>query len=409
MKKLTTILIITSLLFCSCGPQSDQKNISSSSQASTTDDDGVISVTWESDESSDSSNESDDSIVINAPDESDAASDQTEETISTADSHGGEVSLLFAGDMDFDDRYTNMTALRARSNGILDCIGSSLVERMRNADICMINNEFPYSDRGTPLANKKFTFRAKPETAEFLTLLGVDIVSLANNHAYDYGADALLDTFDTLTSNGIKYVGAGHNLSEAMTPQYFNVNGNTISIVAATQIERSLPPDTVEATESTPGVLRTLDPSKFVSVIEEAKANSDICIVFVHWGSENVTDFEQSQAELAAAYSKAGADLILGAHPHVLQGFDYVNDVPVLYSMGNYWFNSKALDSCVVEVKINDKKLDSIKFVPCRQHDCKTEEVTAGTTQDYERILSEMRKHSTSRVNIDNDGFVTRK
>ncbi|MBR1891910.1 MAG: CapA family protein [Lachnospiraceae bacterium] len=407
MKKLAPFLLLLSILSLTACSK-NQSNSSPQETESKAEESDITTVTWENEEE-----DNDDSIVINPIEDSasiDTSSDE-DPTISTSAEQqtGGAVKLVFAGDMDFDDRYTNMIALRSRSNGILDCIGSTLVERMRNADICMINNEFPYSDRGTPLANKKFTFRAKPETAEFLSLLGVDIVSLANNHAYDHGKDALLDTFDTLTSNGIRYVGAGKNLSEAMTPQYFTINGTVISIVAATQIERSLPPDTVEATESSPGVLRTLDPEKFISVIKNAKANSDVCIVFVHWGSENKSDFESSQAELANAYVDAGADVILGAHPHVLQGFDYIGDVPVLYSMGNYWFNSKTLDTCLVELNLYDKRVESLQFIPCRQHDCKTEEMLPGTTQDYERILSDMRKMSTSKVNIDNDGFVTKK
>ncbi|MCR5777703.1 MAG: CapA family protein [Lachnospiraceae bacterium] len=407
MKKLAPFLLLLSILSLTACSK-NQSNSSPQETESIAEESDITTVTWENEKE-----DNDDSIVINPIEDSasiDTSSDE-DPTISTSAEQqtGGAVKLVFAGDMDFDDRYTNMIALRSRSNGILDCIGSTLVERMRNADICMINNEFPYSDRGTPLANKKFTFRAKPETAEFLSLLGVDIVSLANNHAYDHGKDALLDTFDTLTSNGIRYVGAGKNLSEAMTPQYFTINGTVISIVAATQIERSLPPDTVEATESSPGVLRTLDPEKFASVIKNAKANSDVCIVFVHWGSENKSDFESSQAELANAYVDAGADVILGAHPHVLQGFDYIGDVPVLYSMGNYWFNSKTLDTCLVELNLYDKRVESLQFIPCRQHDCKTEEMLPGTTQDYERILSDMRKMSTSKVNIDNDGFVTKK
>ncbi len=408
MKKLALFLLILSM-FSLTACSKDKSNSTAKATESATEENDITTVTWENEEEEDDSN----SIVIDpigeTSNEKTVSGEEPSEESSDEQTVGGAVKLVFAGDMDFDDRYTNMIALRSRANGILDCIGSSLVERMRNADICMINNEFPYSDRGTPLPNKKFTFRAKPETCEFLSLLGVDIVSLANNHAYDHGKDALLDTFDTLTSNGIRYVGAGKNLDGAMTPQYFTINGTTISIVAATQIERSLPPDTVEATDSSPGVLRTLDPSKFINVIEEAKGNSDVCIVFVHWGSENKTEFESSQAELAKAYVDAGADVILGAHPHVLQGFDYIGDVPVLYSMGNYWFNSKALDTCLVELNLYDKKVESLQFIPCRQHDCKTEEMVPGTTQDYERILSDMRQMSTSRVNIDNDGFVTKK
>ncbi|MCR5526541.1 MAG: CapA family protein [Lachnospiraceae bacterium] len=397
MKKGLIILPVLALALTACASPGAKKDDSQSS---------VVNVTWESNEADDDS----DAIVIGtteAKESSEAVA--SEEASTTVPEEGGEITLAFCGDMDFDDRYTNMIALRSRSNGILDCIDSSLVERMRNADICMVNNEFPYSDRGTPLQNKKFTFRAKPETAEFLNELGVDIVSLANNHAYDYGSDALLDTFDTLTSYNVKYVGAGKNLAEAMTPQYFSINGNIVSIVAATQIERSLPPDTVEATETTPGVLRTLDPEKFVSVISEAKSKSDVCIVFVHWGSENVSEYEASQKELAQAYVNAGADLIIGAHPHVLQGIEYINDVPVFYSLGNFWFNSKNLDNCLVEVKINKNALESLQFIPCRQHDCKTEEMKKGTTQDYERILADMRENSAWNVNIDENGYVSEK
>lgn len=396
MKRSLILLPVIAIALTACA--SSHKDDSSQSS--------IVNVTWEAAEAK----SDDDAIVIGTT--ADTSSEETtasEAAPTTIEEEGGEITLTFCGDMDFDDRYTNMIALRSRSNGILDCIDSSLVERMRNADICMINNEFPYSNRGTPLANKKFTFRANPETAEFLNELGVDIVSLANNHAYDYGSDALLDTFDTLTSYNVKYVGAGKNIAEAMTPQYFNINGNTVAIVAATQIERSLPPDTVEATETTPGVLRTLDPQKFVSVISEAKSKSDVCIVFVHWGSENVTEYEASQKELAKAYADAGADLIIGAHPHVLQGIEYVDDVPVFYSLGNFWFNSKNLDNCLVEVKINKNAVESLQFIPCRQHDCKTEEMKKGTTQDYERILSDMRENSAWNVNIDENGFVTKK
>lgn len=317
----------------------------------------------------------------------------------------GSVVIDFAGDVDFDDRYSNMTALRARGQGIAGCIDGELMERLRHADIFMLNNEFPYSNRGSALPDKKFTFRADPSTVTFLNDMGVDIVSLANNHAYDYGEEALIDTFETLTNAGIPYVGAGYNIDEAMKPVYYIAGGMKIAFVSATQIERSLPPDTKEATETSPGVLRTLDPEKFVTVIKEAEENSDFVIVYVHWGSENVSDFEPAQHDLAAAYADAGADLIIGDHPHVLQGIEYVHDVPVLYSLGNFWFNSKTLDNCVAEATISNGSLQSLQFIPCRQYDCKTHLMTKGDN-DYERILADMRKFSIN-VKIDEDGFIS--
>ncbi|MCR4945078.1 MAG: CapA family protein [Clostridium sp.] len=321
-------------------------------------------------------------------------------------SNPGSVVIDFAGDVDFDDRYSNMLALRSRSKGIAGCLDSDLLNRIKSADIFMLNNEFPYSNRGSALPDKKFTFRADPSTVNFLNDMGVDIVSLANNHAYDYGEDALIDTFETLDNAGIPYVGAGYNIDEAMRPVYYIAGGMKIAFVSATQIERSLPPDTREATETEPGVLRTLDPEKFVAVIQEAEANSDFVIVYVHWGTENVSDFEASQRDLATAYVDAGADLIIGDHPHVLQGIEYIKDVPVFYSLGNFWFNSKTLDNCVAEVTLGGGKIQSLQFIPCRQYDCSTHIMTKGNG-DFERILSDMRELSVN-TKIDEDGFITK-
>ncbi|MCR4614937.1 MAG: CapA family protein [Clostridiales bacterium] len=318
------------------------------------------------------------------------------------------VRIIFTGDMNFDRRYANMNALMSRGGEMTEALDEDIIETMQEADITMINNEFPYSDRGTPTAGKKFTFRADPSTVHYLTDLGVDIVGLANNHAYDHGKDALLDTFDVLSEAEIEYVGAGHDLEEAMTPRYFDIGGMTIAFTAATQIERSLPPDTKEATETEPGVLRTLDPEKYLSVIEEADENADFTIAFVHWGTENEHMYEASQKELAEKYVEAGADLIIGAHPHVLQGFEYIEDVPVVYSTGNFWFNSKTLDSCMIEATLYEGELSGLRFIPCIQKGCFTSMLHEGDS-DYDRILEDEIKRSADNVELSNEGIITKK
>ena len=320
----------------------------------------------------------------------------------------GRVVIDFAGDINFDDRYAIMNSLRSRGGEISSSIDPVLIKRSNDADIFMINNEFPYSNRGTPLPNKKFTFRARPETVRYMKDLGTDIVSLANNHAFDHGEDALLDTFDTLDGAGIPYVGAGHDLKEAMRPVYFIAGGMKIAFVSATQIERSLPPDTREATDDSPGVLRTLEPEKFLTVIGNAKENSDFVIVYVHWGSENTNVYEAAQTELAKAYVNAGADLIIGDHPHVLQGITYIDDVPVFYSLGNYWFSSKTLDTCLVEAVIRDKRLESLQFIPCLQQGCYTHALSPGSGE-YAGVLEKMRNWSTENVDIDGEGYVKKR
>src|SRR5690554_3593985 len=162
--------------------------------------------------------------------------------------------LSFAGDINFDENWATMKYYNTAENGIYDCISPELIELMKEADIMCLNNEFTYSTGGTPLKGKAYTFRAHPSRVEILKEMGVDIVSLANNHAYDYGPQSLIDTMATLKEAGISYVGAGHNIDEAMEPAYFEVDGKTIAYVAASRAEKNKM--TPQATMDSPGILR---------------------------------------------------------------------------------------------------------------------------------------------------------
>ena len=315
------------------------------------------------------------------------------------------ITLAFVGDVGFAQGYATINKYRARENGVYDCFDAEVLDIMQSVDIMMANNEFPYSNRGTPTPNKTYTFRANPDDVSIMKDMGVDIVSLANNHAYDYGPEALLDTLDTLTGAEIAYVGAGANIDEAIKPAYFKVGDHTIGYVSATQIERYGNPDTKEATSDSPGVLRTLEPSKAVAAIEEARANSDFVVMYVHWGSESTDLVEQSQRDLAKAYVDAGVDLVIGDHSHCLQGIDYIDDVPIFYSLGNYWFNSKTLDTCIVKITLDSEcKLSKVEFIPCIQKDCR---VIIGDGDNFDRILEYMRGISNY-ATIDSSGVVTK-
>lgn len=285
------------------------------------------------------------------------------------------VTLSFAGDISFAEGYANMVSYHSRGNDIAQCITPDLIARMDSADIMMVNNEFTYSNRGAPLSGKTFTFRAKPEMAENLLKLSVDIVSLANNHVFDYGETALIDTLDTLDHYEIPYVGAGRNLEEAKKIVYMEKGGMRIAFVSATQVERSYV-FTKEATDSSAGVLRTFSPEAFLEVIRRAEETSDFVVVYVHWGTEGVNQFEGDQQLLGHQYIDAGADLVIGDHPHCLQGVEYYKGVPIFYSLGNYWFNSRTLDTGLVEADICRDGLLELRFVPCLQQNCRTSLVT---------------------------------
>lgn len=313
------------------------------------------------------------------------------------------VVLTFGGDILFDEGYAPMVNLRKRENGIFDCFSDEIMKEMQDADVFMLNNEFTYTTGGTPTANKNFTFRAKPESVNFLHDMGVDLVSIANNHTYDYGEVSLLDTLETLSGADIPYVGAGRNLEEAMQPVFYKAGDVKIGILAATQIERLPIPDTKGATEQSPGVFRCLDPQLLHQAIETTKQECDFLIVYVHWGTENTAELDWAQREQVTGIAEAGADLIIGAHSHCLQPLGYVSGVPVVYSTGNFWFNSKPLDTCLIKATVTKEGLESLQFLPARQENCYTS-LLQGT--EKERVLNFMREISSG-VNLDSEGFVT--
>lgn len=316
--------------------------------------------------------------------------------------------LGFVGDMNLDENWATTQFLNEQENGIYDCIDPALIEELNALDIFMVNNEFTYSDRGTPTENKLYTFRAKPERVEILQTLGTDIVLLANNHIFDYGADAFADTLATLDAAGIAHVGAGNNLEEACKPVFFEYEGMRIAYVAATRAEKyKLTP---EAGEDTPGVFRCYDETLFLQVIAEAAQEADYVVANVHFGTEYEEMADESQRELAYAMIDAGADAVIGSHAHVLQGMEFYGGKPIIYNLGNFWFNDKDLYSCVVELTLTVEPgedavtMSEVKFLPCTQYDCYTCWEQEGELR--EEILQYEESISFG-VSIDEEGVVT--
>ena len=319
-----------------------------------------------------------------------------------------EVTLSFAGDFCLTEGCSVLSYIKHHDNDPKNSFNEELYNRMVDSDIFMLNNEYPYSTRGEALADKLYTFRADPADASLLMGFGVDIVSLANNHVYDYGETALNDTLDTLAGIDMPYVGAGRNIEEASRPAYFNINGKTIAIVSATQIEGYANPETKEATETSSGVFRCLDTTRLKAVIAEARANSDYVIFFVHWGTELVVDIRDWQVSTARDAIEAGADLIIGAHPHILQGIDYIEGKPVFYSLGNYLFNSNTLDTALVTLTLDTSCADavdvkSIEFIPCIQGGGQTVEASGS---DWNRII-DYENSLCMGAYVDYDGYVS--
>lgn len=272
----------------------------------------------------------------------------------------GSVLLAFAGDVMFSDPFLDSYD----KSGISAIADSEMLERMQNADLFVINEEFPFSLRGEAMEDKQFTFRADPKYVEIFQKMGVDIATVANNHALDFGRDAFLDTLDTLKSAGITCIGGGYHLSEASAPAVQTIKGQTFAIFGATRVS---PSATWYASDSQAGLFQTYDATLLNQKIAEAHTEYDHVIVFVHWGIEKNETPEDYQRSLAKGYIDAGADLVVGCHPHVLQGFEYYNGVPIVYSLGNYLFGNRDGDTVLLEASYDSEGAPSIQLVPCKR------------------------------------------
>lgn len=332
---------------------------------------------------------------------------ETESETEIIDLHPYDFTLCFAGDISLDESAVTTAQLDSSENGIYDCISPELIQMMQDADIMCLNNEFTYSTNGSPMPSKAYTFRANPERVEVLQEMGVDIVTLANNHVYDYGKQALIDTFTTLENAGIEYFGAGNNLEEAMDAVYYEIDGKTIAFVGASRAEKyKLTP---QATETEPGILRCYDTELFLEAIREADANADFVIAVVHWGTEYSYDLEDVQLSTGKEYLDAGADAIIGGHSHCLQGMEFYDEKPIIYSLGNYWFNSKTLDSMLIQLRFtgdDNGGTVEVLVVPAIQKGAKTQIVTEA--EEQERIYSFLEDISVN-VDINENGIVTEK
>ena len=315
------------------------------------------------------------------------------------------VTFTFAGDLLLDSYYAAGATIAAV--GLANSFDEQALQIMRGSDIFVINNEFTYTNAQTPQPNKTFTFHANPAMASQLFDIGVDLAELANNHTFDYQETGLLDTLATLEGIGMPYVGAGRNIEEARRPVYYRANGMIIAVLNATQIERYDNPDTRGATETLPGVMRCFDGSLLYQTVREVSEKADYVIVSVHWGTEKENYFEYSQSSQAQELKNAGADLVIGGHPHVLQGFDYIEGMPVVYSLGNYLFTSYTTDTGVARITLipSEKRMESLQFIPMLQENCRVRTLQ-GVEKD--RVLANLRAYSPQGVVIDADGFVTK-
>lgn len=268
------------------------------------------------------------------------------------------VTLMFAGDVLLSSHVLSAYDKAGGISGVLD---EGIRGQIDTADIFMVNQEFPFSDRGTAVAGKQYTFRLPPSRVNILKEMDIDIVTLANNHILDFGTDPLIDSQTTLEQAGIAYVGAGGDLDRARRPVILEAGGKTIGYLGASRVYMD---GGWAATGSRPGVLSTYDPKQLVEEIKAARSRCDYLVVYVHWGIERDTAPQDYQRTLGKAYIDAGADIVVGSHPHVLQGVEYYNGKPIVYSLGNFVFGSSIPKTALLKVELRDE-IANLSMIPC--------------------------------------------
>lgn len=277
--------------------------------------------------------------------------------------NNGSLTLLFGGDVLLSDHVLNAYQKAGSIGGVLD---EGYRQTIAAADFFMVNQEFPFSSRGTAAKDKQFTFRLPPERVSLFQEMGIDAVTLANNHALDYGTDALLDSCDTLDKAGILHTGAGANLEEAKKPVMVERKGRRIGILGTTRV---IPESGWAAGKNHVGMLATYDATVTLEEIRRMRTECDYVVVFVHWGIERDEKPQDYQRTLGQQYIDAGADLVIGSHPHVLQGVEYYKEKPIVYSLGNFVFGSSIPRTALLRVTLPGEEAEDgtgteLQFIP---------------------------------------------
>jgi len=265
------------------------------------------------------------------------------------------IELIFVGDVMLDRGVKYL--VEKHGDNDFSFPFAKIADEIKNADLAMANLESQISDKGSNVGSI-YSFRAPIEAIQGLIFSGIDIVSLANNHAFDYGSQALKDSLERLIDAGISPVGAG-NEYQAFSPTIKTVNNTRLAFFAYTDQM----PVSLQAKGENFGiaVINKDNLTKIKADIELAKQLADIVVVSFHWGEEYAEEPSQSQKDLAKAVIDAGADLVIGHHPHVIQKSETYNGRYIFYSLGNFifdqGFSDETLEGEIAKVIIKNKKI----------------------------------------------------
>jgi poly-gamma-glutamate synthesis protein (capsule biosynthesis protein) len=234
---------------------------------------------------------------------------------------------------------------------------------LRSADFTALNLETAVTERGTPQP-KNYHFRTTPLAFTALRDAGVDLVTMANNHALDYGPVGLADTLAAAKTARFPYVGIGTSAAAAWAPYVTTIKGTKIAIVGVSQVAELA--SSWVATSTRAGEANAIDLSGTLAAVRAARRLASTVIVFMHWGTEGDACPDQAQLSLAPELAAAGASIIIGAHAHMLQGSGWLGHTFVAYGMGNFlwWERSWSTSTGILELTLHPHSPLTARFIP---------------------------------------------
>jgi poly-gamma-glutamate synthesis protein (capsule biosynthesis protein) len=266
-------------------------------------------------------------------------------------------TMLFVGDI----MLSRSVGAYMKEKGDYNLPFLNIADSLQGADLTFANLENPVSSRGINVGSK-YSFRADPKTIQGLNFAGIDIVSIANNHMWDYGREAFLDTMTHLNEADIDFIGGGHNFEEAHRPVIKDVKGTRVAFLAYTEFLQN-----VVAGKNSAGITNW-NMEQIKKDIMVANQEGDLVVVSFHWGDEYQTKHNQKQEQFAKAAIDAGADLIIGHHPHVVQEVEQYKDGWIAYSLGNFVFDQnfskETMRGLALKVIIDNRRISKIQEIP---------------------------------------------
>ena len=289
---------------------------------------------------------------------------------------GGDITLAFAGDVHFTDRTAKLMADPAHAFG-------PIVPLLSDADLTMVNFESAVTSRGSAQP-KQFHFRTVPTAFDAVRAAGIDVVTFANNHVLDYGPVGLSDTLAAVQAARFPYVGIGENADAAWAPYVTTIRGRRIAIIGVSQVDELA--SSWVATATRPGEANAIDTTRTLAAIKAARQKADTVLVFMHWGTEGNPCPNAAQKSLAPKMAAAGADIIIGAHAHTLQGNGWLGKTFVAYGMGNFlwWLPSYSTETGVLKLVLHPDGSLTNTFYPAIVSD--TGQPVPATGADATRI-----------------------